>query len=137
METLIRKNETAGWYGAALDLFRELKDTKFPFGKEGVKSFTATIKKHFVRAQGTPNNPGYIAVIQKNGMVRISSSRRPKNQTRRLQAFGKDTLLLWYGFTENMLETKKLAMKHFEFHRVRGDWLDVPADQVILYLRGQ
>ena len=135
METLIRRNDIAGWYGGILDLIRDLRETKITLNISGVRTLANTVKKHIVRAHGTSSKPGYIAVIQKNGMVRISSSRRPKAQTRNLQAFGKDTLLLWYGFTENMLETKKVAMKHFEFHRVRGDWLDVPAEQVVLFLK--
>lgn len=106
-------------------------------GFEAIKTLKSFVRRYTIKAVGPANQPGYICVIRKEGLVRIGFSRRPKNKLIEGNKQDGAQEMIWYGFTENMLAAKQKALAYFAEHRTDGDWLKISPLMAMTYLKRQ
>lgn len=129
-------NEIHYWFKSANYFTREVRKSQFPDGTASLGALKTLFRKFTVKALGTSNNPGYICVIRKENLVRVGFSRRPKNKLKKVRKTDIPQEMVWYGFTENMLTSKQMAMAHFSEYRTNGDWLKITPLMALTYLNG-
>ena len=113
----------------------EVRITQFPDGFATLRVLKALFRKYTIKSLGTSDNPGYICVIRKENLVRIGFSRRPKNKLKKVRNSEIPQEMVWYGFTENMLNSKQEALAHFSEYRTNGDWLRITPLMAMTYFK--
>ena len=131
--------EVSRWFNSTVYFTREVQGTQFPSGFEAIRVLKALIRKYTIKAVGPANRPGYICIIRKESLVRIGFSRRPKSKLKQVGIGnrGEVQVMVWYGFTENMLAAKQAALAHFADHRTNGDWLKITPLMAMTYFKNK